>query len=173
MESAATTQRLCKVYDAVEGYRRQARKPKVTAVDDITLSVNKGELFGLLGSNGAGKTTLVKILCTLIIPSSGAATVAGHNLTDDTYRTYTVNTDPLDDVDLTKIKNLIPTLQYVSSDKEQTSQLQFRATRQDNELTAVIDHLRQRGFHIHTIEGTPPTLEEVFTHYTVDALKEQ
>jgi ABC-2 type transport system ATP-binding protein len=47
------------------------------AVDDLSLSVLKGEVFGFLGPNGAGKTTTVRMLGTLITPSSGSATVAG------------------------------------------------------------------------------------------------
>ena len=49
----------------------------VAAVDDLTLSVRSGEIFGLLGSNGAGKTTLIKMLTTLLPPSEGEAFVAG------------------------------------------------------------------------------------------------
>jgi ABC-2 type transport system ATP-binding protein len=52
-----------------------------TAVDAITLSVNAGEVFGLLGSNGAGKTTTIKMLTTLLPPSSGEARVAGFSIT--------------------------------------------------------------------------------------------
>ena len=48
-----------------------------TAVDALTLSVNAGEVFGLLGSNGAGKTTTIKMLTTLLPPTSGDASVAG------------------------------------------------------------------------------------------------
>ena len=48
-----------------------------TAVDSLSLSVAKGEVFGFLGPNGAGKTTTVRMLGTLIAPSSGSATVAG------------------------------------------------------------------------------------------------
>jgi ABC-2 type transport system ATP-binding protein len=48
-----------------------------TAVDDLSLSVRKGEVFGFLGPNGAGKTTTVRMLGTLIAPSSGSAVVAG------------------------------------------------------------------------------------------------
>jgi ABC-2 type transport system ATP-binding protein len=48
-----------------------------TAVEDLSLSVAKGEVFGFLGPNGAGKTTTVRMLGTLIAPSSGSATVAG------------------------------------------------------------------------------------------------
>jgi len=52
-----------------------------TAVDSLTLSVNSGEVFGLLGSNGAGKTTTIKMLTTLLPPSSGEARVAGFSIT--------------------------------------------------------------------------------------------
>jgi len=53
----------------------------LTAVDALTLSVNAGEVFGLLGSNGAGKTTTIKMLATLLPPSSGEARVAGFSIT--------------------------------------------------------------------------------------------
>jgi ABC-2 type transport system ATP-binding protein len=52
------------------------------AVDALTLSVNAGEIFGLLGSNGAGKTTTIKMLTTLLPPSSGDASVAGFAITN-------------------------------------------------------------------------------------------
>ena len=51
----------------------------LTAVDDISFSVNEGEVFGFLGPNGAGKTTTINILCTLLSPTSGAAAIAGHD----------------------------------------------------------------------------------------------
>ena len=54
----------------------------VVAVDNVTLSVKRGELFGLLGPNGAGKTTLIKLLCTLVLPTSGEAVVNGFPLAD-------------------------------------------------------------------------------------------
>ena len=53
------------------------------AVDDLSLSVEEGEVFGLLGPNGAGKTTTVRMLAALIAPTSGAATVAGYQLGPD------------------------------------------------------------------------------------------
>ncbi len=49
------------------------------AVDDISFSVRKGEIYGLLGKNGAGKTTTIKILTTLIPPTSGQVNVLGHD----------------------------------------------------------------------------------------------
>ncbi|HBH23710.1 MAG TPA: ABC transporter [Cytophagales bacterium] len=48
-----------------------------TAVDRITFEVEKGEIFGFLGANGAGKSTAMRMLCGLLSPTSGSATVAG------------------------------------------------------------------------------------------------
>src|ERR1700742_265995 len=53
------------------------------AVDGITFDVHKGEIFGFLGANGAGKTTAMRMLCGLSIPTSGEATVAGHDIFKD------------------------------------------------------------------------------------------
>jgi len=57
----------------------------VTALDRVTTRIHQGELFGLLGPNGAGKTTLIKILCTLLLPTSGQAWVAGHDISKDPF----------------------------------------------------------------------------------------
>ncbi len=56
---------------------------EVTAVDGVDLDVAEGEIYGFLGPNGAGKTTTVRMLCTLIAPTSGSATVAGFDVVDD------------------------------------------------------------------------------------------
>jgi len=53
---------------------------EVTAVEALTLSVNAGETFGILGRNGAGKSTVIKMLTTLLPPSSGSATVCGFDI---------------------------------------------------------------------------------------------
>lgn len=55
----------------------------VAAVDDLTFTVTPGEVFGLLGPNGAGKTTTLRMLCTVLKPTAGFATVAGHDVATD------------------------------------------------------------------------------------------
>jgi ABC-2 type transport system ATP-binding protein len=55
------------------------RFKSLTAVDKISFTVDEGEVFGFLGPNGAGKTTTINILCTLLSPTGGAATIAGHD----------------------------------------------------------------------------------------------
>jgi ABC-2 type transport system ATP-binding protein len=52
----------------------------VNAIDNLNLTIKKGELFGLLGPNGAGKTTLVKMLCTLLPPTNGTALINGYDI---------------------------------------------------------------------------------------------
>ena len=53
-----------------------------TAVDDVSFTVERGEIFGFLGANGAGKTTTIRMLCGLLLPSSGSATVGGLDFSD-------------------------------------------------------------------------------------------
>jgi ABC-2 type transport system ATP-binding protein len=55
----------------------------VTAVDDVTLGVRRGEIFGLLGPNGAGKSTLIRVLTTLLRPTSGTACVDSYDIIRD------------------------------------------------------------------------------------------
>jgi ABC-2 type transport system ATP-binding protein len=55
----------------------------ITAVDNLTLEIGWGELFGILGPNGAGKSTTVNILNTLLEPTDGSATVGGHDVVFD------------------------------------------------------------------------------------------
>ena len=54
-----------------------------TAVDDLTLHVDEGEVFGFLGPNGAGKTTTMRMLSCLISKTSGEASIAGYDVNDE------------------------------------------------------------------------------------------
>ena len=53
------------------------------AVNKITFSVKKGEIFGFLGANGSGKSTTIRMLCGIITPTSGGGLVAGHDIMTD------------------------------------------------------------------------------------------
>ena len=82
----------------------------VTAVDDLSFAVERGELFGLLGPNGAGKSTLINMLVTLLPPSSGTATVNGHDVRSEKGAVRSslgiVFQEPAVDEDLTGAENL-------------------------------------------------------------------
>ncbi|HMJ08466.1 MAG TPA: ABC transporter ATP-binding protein, partial [Pyrinomonadaceae bacterium] len=58
------------------------KKKKVRALDDLSLSVRPGQIFGFLGGNGAGKTTTIKILMSLLFPTSGTARILGREISD-------------------------------------------------------------------------------------------
>ena len=73
---------LRRVYETTTGVFRR-RPLEVEAVRGISFEVAEGELFGLLGPNGAGKTTTIKMLITLLLPTSGSARVLGHDVVED------------------------------------------------------------------------------------------
>ncbi len=83
---------------------------QLRAVDNISFTVKEGEIFGLLGPNGAGKTTSIKMLTTLLPPTSGDAIVAGYNIKKDQNSVRKnigiIFQDPSLDEDLTGRENL-------------------------------------------------------------------
>jgi ABC-2 type transport system ATP-binding protein len=80
--AAIEAEKLHRTYKQTAGFVRRRTKT-IEAVRGIDFHVNEGELFGLLGPNGAGKTTTIKMLVTLLIPTSGTARVLGHDVVRD------------------------------------------------------------------------------------------
>ena len=72
-------QNLVRIYESEKGYLRK-KKASIRAIDNVSFEVFEGELFGLVGPNGAGKTTTVKVLCTLLTPTSGTVKILGHDI---------------------------------------------------------------------------------------------
>ncbi len=69
--------------NAIEVRRLTRRFREFVAVDDLTFEVGQGEIFGFLGSNGAGKSTTIRMLCGLLRPTSGTASVGGVDVSGD------------------------------------------------------------------------------------------
>jgi ABC-2 type transport system ATP-binding protein len=66
--------------NTIETHQLSKNYGKITALDGLSLNIDRGEVFGLLGPNGAGKTTAISILCTIVSPTAGTATVNGFNI---------------------------------------------------------------------------------------------
>jgi ABC-2 type transport system ATP-binding protein len=82
MDNAIVVEDLTRVFTTNIGVFRRTKK-EIKAVDGISFDIRSGELFGLLGPNGAGKTTTVKMLTTLLLPTSGSASVLGYDIVNN------------------------------------------------------------------------------------------
>ncbi len=93
MDYAVETKDLYRVFKRKRRRRKERKletgpereEKEVVALKDVNIRLKDGELFGLLGPNGAGKTTLIKILATLLLPTSGEAWVAGYNVAENPF----------------------------------------------------------------------------------------
>ncbi|UCD57058.1 MAG: ABC transporter ATP-binding protein [Candidatus Hydrogenedentota bacterium] len=65
---------------AIETHHLTRRFGSLVAVDDLNLSISRGEIFGFLGPNGSGKSTTIRMLCGILRPSEGSGTVGGHDI---------------------------------------------------------------------------------------------
>ncbi|MHA1756286.1 MAG: ABC transporter ATP-binding protein [Promethearchaeota archaeon] len=74
------TNYIIETHNLTKKFKLQGKNKQIIALDKINLKVRRGKIFGLLGPNGAGKTTLIKILSTLIQPTSGTACINGYDI---------------------------------------------------------------------------------------------
>jgi ABC-2 type transport system ATP-binding protein len=81
--AAIEVEHLCRTYHPAGAFRHRHKSRSVKAVQDISFTVDEGELFGLLGPNGAGKTTTIQMLVTLLLPTSGSARILGRDVVRD------------------------------------------------------------------------------------------
>lgn len=71
---------IIETFDLSKIFYLKGKEKYIKALDNVNISIKKGEIFGLLGPNGAGKTTLIQILTTLLRPTSGYAVIDGYNI---------------------------------------------------------------------------------------------
>ena len=91
-EAAVVVGHICKRFGGVLRWPWQPAKEPVRALTDISFTIGKGEIFGLLGGNGSGKSTIIRILSTLILPDAGRATVFGRDVVrEDRAVKYLIN----------------------------------------------------------------------------------
>ncbi len=80
---AVVVDRISKQFGTILHWPWQAAKEPVRALTDISFTIGRGEIFGLLGANGSGKSTIIRVLSTLILPDAGQARVFGYDVVQD------------------------------------------------------------------------------------------
>src|SRR5271169_4220583 len=75
---------LIEIKSVTKKFRLQRRKEELIAVDNVSLEIEKGEMFALVGPDGSGKTTLIRMLCGITVPTSGEMHVAGFDVAKQT-----------------------------------------------------------------------------------------
>ena len=119
----------------------------VRAVKGVTLAVRQGEIYGFLGPNGAGKTTTLRILTTLLLPSSGSARVAGHDVVSDAINVRLKIGTALQDVGLDAKQTGLELLRLQGS-------LYGLSRRETNRRIEELEHLVDIGDAINRLIGT-------------------
>ena len=76
--------------NTIESSQLTKKFDKVTAVNNLNLSIEEGEIFGFLGPNGSGKSTTIRMLCGLLEPTSGSGTVGGYNIITEAEKIKTI-----------------------------------------------------------------------------------
>ncbi|MBA7545886.1 ABC transporter ATP-binding protein NatA [subsurface metagenome] len=71
---------MIETFDLTKIFNLKGKNKHIKALDNINITINKGETFGILGPNGAGKTTLIQILTTLLQPTTGYALIDGYHI---------------------------------------------------------------------------------------------
>src|ERR1700688_1055767 len=121
-----------------------------TAINGITFSVEKGEIFGLLGPNGAGKSTLIRMLTTLLLPTSGSARVNGFDVVkqqDDVRRSIGVIPQAMTtDLELSVEENLVIYAKLYGVPREKRKRL-------INELLAAVELTQWRDKQVKNLSG--------------------
>ncbi|TCT19667.1 ABC-2 type transport system ATP-binding protein [Melghiribacillus thermohalophilus] len=71
---------MIEVKSVKKAYKKRKTKERITAVNHVSFTVNRGEILGLLGPNGAGKTTTIKMICGLLVPDEGTVVINGYDI---------------------------------------------------------------------------------------------
>lgn len=152
---------------------RQIFKPEketVRAVDDISLDVNIGEIYGILGANGSGKSTLIRLISTLLIPDAGSISVFGDDVVTDSMKVRRVMNRVSVEASffkrLSSAENLIyaarlygiPAAEAERKAKQILERLGFDASRMDEEMEHLSRGMQQKVAIARALLTTPMLL---------------